>query len=304
MALSLTGSSTFRCCREFDEQRDQNEPVRKMSKTEQPKLFPVDLVKSYYDINNDVEEELELLKDSLEGVHCGRCGLLLKVDEHLSNIVRHIIFDEYSPGHRVLLLRCDGGGGHIAAVRVAQKWWSVEEMLSSYDVSRNGLEDVRTFGERLVLSILNGIVFNQHERMTDDPTFGHHPPNETAKLMWHSGKAIGFYSIKQKGKLISYFSPDVWTINVLDTIFVRKACRKRGLATKMVEDFLQSFPNQDVGFSSPLGKTIKTICLKILSRNTENRDRIWECWEPGGMYGRINLWLSLKTTAKGNSDIG
>jgi predicted GNAT family acetyltransferase len=141
-------------------------------------------------------------------------------------------------------------------------------------------------------------VYNQHEKTADEPRFEPHPPNESGKIMWKSGKAIGFYTIKKKGKLISNFSPEVWEINVFDTVFVKKSFRCQGLAKDMVEDFINDFPDQNIGFSYPLTEPLKAICQQILIKNKEYRDRIWECNEPGGMYGRINLWQSLKTEKK------
>ena len=153
--------------------------------------------------------------------------------------------------------------------------------------------EIQTLGDRLVLSVLNTIVYNQHEKSTDELSFSPHPPNEAGKIMWQSGKAVGFYTFKKKGKLISPFLPEVWGLNVLDTIFVRRDYRSKGLAKEMVENFMNDFPDEDVGFSYPLTAPLRAIGFNMLKRRKGDRDRVWECREPGGMHGRINLWRSL-----------
>lgn len=61
---------------------------------------------------------------------------------------------------------------------------------------------VQSFGERIVLFVLNTIVFGRLERNLDDDDmfFLPHPAKEQAKIMWRDGSAVGFYSIKMKGE--------------------------------------------------------------------------------------------------------
>ncbi|EDO48196.1 predicted protein, partial [Nematostella vectensis] len=186
---------------------------------------------------------------------------------------------------------CEQGAGenHVAAVRVCGRWWTVEEMLTSNDLGRNGLRSVCTFGERLVLSMLNRVVMRYQEHFPGDPVFLSHPPNEMAKIMWISGKAVGFYTIKQKFKLIHDYCPDVWDMNVLDTIFVRTNYRHQGIATQMLEDFLASFPEQDVGLSYPLEDSLREVFFKLLTRRKEDRARVWECTMPSSCHSKVNL---------------
>lgn len=61
---------------------------------------------------------------------------------------------------------------------------------------------VQSFGERIVLFVLNTIVFGRLERRldSDDMFFLPHPAKEQAKILWRDGAAVGFYSIKMKGE--------------------------------------------------------------------------------------------------------
>lgn len=152
---------------------------------------------------------------------------------------------------------------------------------------------ITTFGERIVLSVLNRIIFRHLEHSADDPVFLSHPHDETAIIMWKDGKAIGFYSVKLKGKLINLFLSDTWQMNVLDTIFVRKRYRHQGLACRMLEHFLDLYPKQDVGLSYPVEESMLSICKKVLSQRPADKLRMWECREPGYPYQRRSIWLLL-----------
>ncbi|XP_031573703.1 soluble lamin-associated protein of 75 kDa-like [Actinia tenebrosa] len=270
-----------------------NKPVPKKIKTEKIDDYPVDLVKSFRDLNDaNYDTQLNGLRETPNSLHCWICG----VEKNIKTLTikDFDIFDDGLRGHQLCGLRCDREKPHFVGLKVAGRWWNIEEILSSESNPRNGLMEIKTLGDRLLLSVLNTIVYNQHEKASEEPMFESHPPNEAGKIMWQSGKAVGFYTVKKKGKLISHFLPEVWEMNMLDTIFVRKDYRSKGLAKHMVEDFIDDFPKEYIGFSYPLTVPLTSICFNILKRRKEDRDRVWECREPGGMHGRINLWRSLK----------
>lgn len=64
------------------------------------------------------------------------------------------------------------------------------------------LSKVQSFGERIVLFILNVIIFGRLERSLDDDGmfFLPHSVKEQAKILWRNGAAVGFYSTKMKGE--------------------------------------------------------------------------------------------------------
>lgn len=61
---------------------------------------------------------------------------------------------------------------------------------------------VQSFGERIVLFILNVIIFGRLERNLDDDDmfFLPHSVKEQAKILWRRGAAVGFYTTKMKGE--------------------------------------------------------------------------------------------------------
>lgn len=155
---------------------------------------------------------------------------------------------------------------------------------------------ITSFGERIVLSVLNRIIYRHQEHSADDPYFLSHPHDESANIMWKDGKAVGFYSVKRKGKLINSCLAETWQMNVLDTIFVRKQFRHSGFACRMLEHFLDTYPKQDIGLSYPVEKSMLNICRKVLSQRPDDKLRLWECMEPGYPQQRRSIWLQLNKT--------
>lgn len=61
---------------------------------------------------------------------------------------------------------------------------------------------VQSFGERIVLFVLNVIIFGRLERSLDDDDmfFLPHSVKERAKILWRNGAAVGFYTTNVKGE--------------------------------------------------------------------------------------------------------
>lgn len=75
-------------------------------------------------------------------------------------------------------------------------------LLSHLDVLFVFPSKVQSFGERIVLFILNVVIFGRLERNLDDDDmfFLPHSVKEEAKILWRDGAAVGFYTTKRKGK--------------------------------------------------------------------------------------------------------
>lgn len=59
---------------------------------------------------------------------------------------------------------------------------------------------VQSYEERIVLFVLNYIIFGMLERnLTCDPLFAPHSKEEHAKIFWDRGEAAAFYTVKPKG---------------------------------------------------------------------------------------------------------
>ncbi|XP_044300919.1 protein FAM169B-like isoform X3 [Varanus komodoensis] len=142
----------------------------------------------------------------------------------------------------------------VLAIYLHSSWWLVEDAVKTADPSRDGLIEVQTFAERIVLFLLNGIIFGMLEKnLSHDEPFLPHSKRECAKILWRSGDAAAFYTVKAKGSLCDGHSSQCYLLPVLDTVFVRKKFRRRGLGTKMLHDFCQTFAAEEaLGLSHPI----------------------------------------------------
>ncbi|KAM3828469.1 protein FAM169B-like isoform 4-T6 [Vipera latastei] len=142
----------------------------------------------------------------------------------------------------------------VLAIYLNNSWRIPEDVIKTSDPSRKGLKQVQTFQERIVLFVLNCIIFGMFERsLTENTLFVPHPKKEHAKIFWRSGEAAAFYTVKRKGNLCDGHTSQCYLLPVLDTMFVRKKFRRRGLAMEMLQDFCQAFPSEEaLGLSHPL----------------------------------------------------
>ncbi|XP_029430211.1 protein FAM169B isoform X2 [Rhinatrema bivittatum] len=200
--------------------------------------------------------------------------------------------------HKILVLVNPKDKAAVLAVYVNASWWGVEDVLKTSDPSREGVMKVSSLAERVVLFVLNCLVFGILERRPseeEDAVFVPHSAKEHAKIFWQAGEAVAFYSIKRKGSLCAGSTNLCYLLPVLDTVFVRRKCRRRGLGLKMLEDFSQSFTAEDaLGVSCPLSPAMYQVCQKFLQLYPEERERLWEVEAPGDWSQRENIWLKIQ----------
>ncbi|XP_020819749.1 protein FAM169B isoform X2 [Phascolarctos cinereus] len=200
------------------------------------------------------------------------------------------------PKHKILVLVNPQDRKTVLAVYLNKSWWSIEEIIKTSDPSREGLIQVQSFGERIVLFILNYVIFGRLERNLDDGMFFlPHSATEHAKILWRNGAAIGFYTFKMKGSLCGRNTSECYMLPVLDTAFVRRKHRREGLGMKMLHDFCQTFETEDaLGISCPISTAMYQVCRKFLLAYTEEQDRLWEVEAPGDWCQRVNIWLKIQ----------
>ncbi|KAM4678389.1 protein FAM169B-like [Discoglossus pictus] len=184
----------------------------------------------------------------------------------------------------------------VLAVYLNGRWWPVDEVLKSSDPSKVGLKQVQTFRERVILFVLNCLVFGilEDDASEDGVNFLAHAAEEQAKILWLEGEAVAFYTYKTRGSLCNS-SSQCYLLPVLDTMFVRKTRRRRGLGTQMLQDFCQSFRREAaLGVSCPISAAMYQVCGKFLMDHPEERDRLWEVEAPGDWSQRLNIWLRIQ----------
>ncbi|XP_037767216.1 protein FAM169B isoform X4 [Chelonia mydas] len=103
------------------------------------------------------------------------------------------------PKYKILVLTDPQDKERVLAIYLNQSWWPIEDIVKTADSSREGLIQVQTFGERIVLFVLNYIIFGMLERSSaNDTFFVSHSAQESAKIFWRKGDAVAFYTVKMK----------------------------------------------------------------------------------------------------------
>ncbi|XP_073509428.1 protein FAM169B-like isoform X2 [Phyllobates terribilis] len=183
----------------------------------------------------------------------------------------------------------------VLAVYMNDKWWGVDEVLLSMDPVQQGLKKVQTCGERIVLFVLNCLVcgFAEGGDSENGVCFLPHSAGELAKIFWHHGEAVAFYTYKNKGSLCDR-SSQCYMLPVLDTIYVRKKWRRHGFGLSMLQDFCQTFVQEvALGISSPISPEMYHVCGRFLADSRKEQDRLWEVDPPGDWSQRANIWFQI-----------
>uniref|UniRef100_A0A672ZAI0 Family with sequence similarity 169 member B n=1 Tax=Sphaeramia orbicularis TaxID=375764 RepID=A0A672ZAI0_9TELE len=180
----------------------------------------------------------------------------------------------------------------VVAVYLPDRWWAVDDVLRMSNASRSGFQSVQSVMERVVVFLLSQVV---DRPLQEEVHFYPHPPTETCKLLWREGEAVGFYSVKHKGSLCDGWSSRCYQLTVLDTLLVRRRCRRSGLGLHILDHFCNTFYSEDVlGVSAPLSASMVSVCRRFLHRHTEHRERLYEVEAPGGWAQRRNIWINIQ----------
>ncbi|KAM9360150.1 soluble lamin-associated protein of 75 kDa-like [Symphorus nematophorus] len=170
------------------------------------------------------------------------------------------------------------------------QWWSVDDILKTADPARDGAVEVEIIGERIVLYILNRVIYRAKEMSSEEELpFLCHGEKDYAKILWNKGEAVGFYSVKPAGSLCNSISTRSYQLPVMDSIFVRKCQRGKGFGLKMLEDYVLSFKEDSLGLRYPLTKSMYKVCKKYMCQYPEDTDLLWEVESIGAPNQRTNI---------------
>ncbi|MCI4386849.1 hypothetical protein PGIGA_G00067530 [Pangasianodon gigas] len=197
--------------------------------------------------------------------------------------------------HKVLALFTPQDQLTAVALFLANQWYSVEDILKTANFRREGLVKVRSVGERIVLYVLNRIVYRTNEMGSGEMPFLCHSENDYAKILWKNGQAVGFYSVKPKGSVCNNSLRQCYFLPVMDSIFVRKAHRGKGYGLQMLEDFVDSFNEDELGLKYPLTPAMTNVCRHYLDRYPADVDLLWEVEGVGGPYQRTRVAYKLSS---------
>ncbi|XP_052392364.1 soluble lamin-associated protein of 75 kDa-like isoform X1 [Carassius gibelio] len=191
--------------------------------------------------------------------------------------------------HKVLALFAPEDQFTAVALFLAGQWYTVEDILRTSNPAREGLVKVRSVGERTVLYVLNRIIYRTMEMGSNEVPFLCHGEDVFAKILWKNGEAVGFYSVKSKGSLCNSFVSQCYLLPVMDSIFVRKDHRGNGHGLQMLEDFVDSFTDDELGVKYPLTPAMQRVCRKYLSTYPADVDLLWEVEGVGGPYQKVKV---------------
>ncbi|XP_074668981.1 soluble lamin-associated protein of 75 kDa isoform X1 [Strix aluco] len=197
--------------------------------------------------------------------------------------------------HKVLGLFAPRDSLTAVALYLANQWWSVDDILRTSVTTRQGLHKVESVGERIVLYVLNRIIYRTQEMERNEIPFLCHSSNDYAKIMWKKGEAIGFYSVKPKGSICSSSRGQSYKLSVLDTMFVRKKHRERESGLIMLEDFVDSFREATLGLRYPLSSFMYTACKLYLEKYPEDHNLLWEVEGAGYWFQKTSIMSTLQS---------
>jgi len=204
------------------------------------------------------------------GKHCFGCGKVIKDPNRKKLEFKGIICDRcgrvvavapwnmlLSPHFEVLYCpNCeDNGMYYVIAIKYRRKWRRPNEFL--FYEGREGLVKVSSLRDRITLFVLWRLAkkeaseFRSIDTVIDNKLFH-------AKILWKQGEAIGYYT----------YTTEKNRLPTLREIFVRKEYRRRGYATQMVQDFLDTFKGP-VGIESPNKHSLELLQKIGLVERTE-----------------------------------
>ncbi|XP_073933393.1 soluble lamin-associated protein of 75 kDa isoform X2 [Castor canadensis] len=257
--------------------------------------FPVDL------LDNCSHEELEnSAEDYMSDLRCGdpenpECFSLLniKIPISLSNVGFVPLYGG-DQTQKILALFAPEDSLTAVALYLADQWWAIDDIVKTSVPSREGLKQVSTLGERVVLYVLNRIIYRKQEMERNEIPFLCHSSTDYAKILWKKGEAVGFYSVKPTGSLCASFLTQSYQLPVLDTMFVRKRFRGKDFGLNMLEDFVDSFTEDALGLRYPLSALMYTASKQYFEKYPGDHELLWEVEGVGHWYQRIPVTRALQ----------
>ncbi|KAM6364500.1 soluble lamin-associated protein of 75 kDa-like [Pluvialis apricaria] len=258
--------------------------------------FPVDMLNScsHEDLENSAEDYLSDLRRGDPN-----CPEFLSLPDHSKipislSTVGFIPLYGGEQTHKVLALFAPEDSLTAAALYLANQWWSIDDIVRTSVPSREGLQQVKSVGERVVLYVLNRIIYRKREIERNEVPFLCHGSNDYAKIMWKKGEAIGFYSVKPTGSICSSSLTQNYQLPVLDTMFVRKKHRGKDFGLIMLEDFVDSFTEDALGLRYPLSSFIYIACKCYFEKYPGDHDLLWEVEGAGHWFQRTPITTVLQ----------
>ncbi|NWT57988.1 F169A protein, partial [Erythrocercus mccallii] len=261
--------------------------------------FPVDILNNYSheDLENSAEDYLfDLRWGNPNAPEFFSLPDRRKVPISLTSVSFVPLYGEEQT-HKVLALFAPWDSFTAVALYLADQWWSIDDIVRTSVPARQGLHQVKSVGERVVLYVLNRIIYRTQEMEKHETPFLCHGSSHYAKIMWKKGEAVGFYSVKPTGSVCSSLLHQKYKLTVLDTMFVRKKHRGKDSGLIMLEDFVDSFTEEPLGLRYPLSSFIVfscvcSACKQYLEKYPGDKNLLWQV-EGGGEWFQRKSIMSI-----------
>ncbi|XP_077027347.1 soluble lamin-associated protein of 75 kDa isoform X1 [Agelaius phoeniceus] len=276
--------------------------------------FPVDILNNYSheDLENSAEDYLfDLRWGNPNAPEFFSLPDHRKVPITLTSVGFVPLYGEEQT-NKVLALFAPWDSLTAVALYLADQWWSIDDIVRTSVPARQGLHQVKSVGERVVLYVLNRIIYRTQEMERNEIPFLCHGSSHYAKIMWKKGEAIGFYSVKPTGSVCTSLPHQKYKLPVLDTMFVRKKHRGKDSGLIMLEDFVDSFTEESLGLRYPLSSFMYTACKQYLEKYPGDKNLLWQVEGGGDWFQRKsimsivqneNLEIAAETSKKENKSL-
>ncbi|NXV04204.1 F169A protein, partial [Cettia cetti] len=265
--------------------------------------FPVDILNNYS--HEDLENSAEVYLFDLQWKKPNSPEFFSlpdhrKVPINLASVSFVPLYGEEQT-HKVLALFAPWDSLTAVALYLADQWWAIDDIVRTSVSARQGLHQVKSVGERVVLYVLNRIIYRTQEMEKHETPFLCHGSSHYAKIMWKKGEAIGFYSVKPTGSFSTSVLRQEYKLTVLDTMFVRKKHRGKDAGLIMLEDFVDSFTEEALGLRYPLSSFINynivfslvcSACKQYLEKYPGDKNLLWQV-EGGGEWFQRKSIMSI-----------
>ncbi|XP_057322047.1 soluble lamin-associated protein of 75 kDa-like [Microplitis mediator] len=150
--------------------------------------------------------------------------------------------------------------------------------------------------DKVIYYVLSQIIYREMDTPCEDKfesVYDHADDDDDIYLKWLDNKPVGFYTIKPKGTVI--YGTNRYSMTTLDTAYIRSQYRNKGLGLEIINDIIERYPNEDIGFSKPISHGMQRVLNKFLTQRKEYRRRFWEI-QDGGIEGSVKLiWFILRS---------
>uniref|UniRef100_A0A8C5TRN0 Family with sequence similarity 169 member A n=1 Tax=Malurus cyaneus samueli TaxID=2593467 RepID=A0A8C5TRN0_9PASS len=243
--------------------------------------FPVDILNNYSheDLENSAEDYLFNLRwgnPNAPEFFSLQDRRKVRVPISLTSVGFVPLYGEEQT-HKVLALFAPWDSLTAVALYLADQWWSIDDIVRTSVPARQGLHQVKSVGERVVLYVLNRIIYRTQEMDRNEIPFLCHGSSHYAKIMWKKGEAIGFYSVKPKGSACRSF------------LHQKKKHRGKDSGLIMLEDFVDSFTEEPLGLRYPLSSFMYTACKQYLEKYPGDKNLLWQVEGGGDWFQRKSI---------------